>query len=48
MIALLLILGVAALGVAAWLGLTPDTRDPAYGIGGLVDSRITPQADRPS
>jgi hypothetical protein len=34
MIALILIMvGIAALGIAAALDLTPDTRDPAYGLG---------------
>lgn len=35
---LLLVLGavLAALGVAAYLGWTPDTRDPEYGVGPLL------------
>lgn len=35
MIVLFLFLFIAALGVAATLGLTADTRDPAFGMGRL-------------
>jgi hypothetical protein len=40
MIALILIMvGIAALGVATALDLTPDTRDPAYGLGPFLSRR---------
>jgi hypothetical protein len=35
-----------ALSVASLLGLTPDTRDPEYGVGRLLDPRIPHNAGR--
>jgi hypothetical protein len=36
MIALVVLIVLVALGVASFLGLTPDTRDPGYGLGQLI------------
>jgi hypothetical protein len=40
----LIIVGIAALGVASLLDLTPDTRDPEYGLGPFFSHRIRERA----
>jgi hypothetical protein len=46
MIALLIIVvGIAALDVASLLGFTPDTRDPDYSLGRVIDRRVRADAD---
>jgi hypothetical protein len=48
MIALVfIIVGIAALGLASLLNLTPDTRDPAYGLGPFFSHRIKERVRRP-
>jgi hypothetical protein len=44
---LLVIVGIAALGVASLLDLTPDTRDPAYGLGPFFSHRVKERAAHP-
>jgi hypothetical protein len=48
MIALLLVIvAIAALGVASLLNLTPDTRDPEYSLGPFFSHRIKKPVSRP-
>ena len=39
MAALVILAAIAALGVAAWRGWLPDTRDPEYSLGKVLEPR---------
>jgi hypothetical protein len=46
MIALVLLIGVVALGIASALGFTAETRDPGFGIGPLLTRPARPKVLR--
>jgi hypothetical protein len=45
MAALVLLALFVAMGVAVLLDLTPDTRDPEYGLGRVLESRTASAAE---
>jgi hypothetical protein len=48
MFAIVLLILSVALGAASLLGLTPDTRDPHYGLGPVMRSRSPRDAVEPT